>query len=136
MPGPNYQKEVGEWMDATFPQNVVENPVERALRLLEEALEVSQSAGLPQEAALKLVNYVYGREPGHMPKEIGGVMVAAAALCNALSIDMEASAESELARCWTIIDKVRAKWAQKNAQGVTVDTPATPDPGESGPSPG
>lgn len=109
----SYQARVRKWMHACFGEVITRNRRERAHRFLEEALELVQTQECTKEDAHALVDYVYGRAIGHAPQEVGGCMITLAALADAADINMRAAAKMELARVWTIIDRIRAKQAAK-----------------------
>lgn len=111
--GAGFQQRVHPWMLACFGAEISADVVERNHRFLEEALELVQSLGCPVEDARALVEYVYSREVGDPPQEVGGVMVTLAALCLASDMDMAECGETELARIWTKVEKIRAKQAAK-----------------------
>lgn len=108
-----FQPRVKPWMDACFGPEISADKVERNHRFLEEALELVQACGCTQSEAHQLVDYVYGRDQGDINQEIGGVMVTLAALCLANGFDMHSAGETELARIWTKIEKIREKQASK-----------------------
>lgn len=108
-----FQERVAPWMLACFGAEISGDVIERNHRFLEEALELVQSTGCTAGEAHQLVDYVYGREVGDPPQEVGGVMVTLAALCLATGMDMHSAAEDELARIWTKVEKIRAKQAAK-----------------------
>jgi NTP pyrophosphatase (non-canonical NTP hydrolase) len=85
----------------------------RTHRFLEEALELAQAAGCPRNEAMRLVDYVYGRDRGAVHQEVGGVMLTLAALCHAHGIAMNIEAERELCRVWDNIDVIRRKELMK-----------------------
>lgn len=66
-----------------------------------------------EREAHQLVDYTFDRPIGELHQEVGGVMVTLAALCLASGEDMHAAGETELARIWTKVDKIRAKQAAK-----------------------
>jgi NTP pyrophosphatase (non-canonical NTP hydrolase) len=108
------QTGVDKWMDACFGQTIKADQLERADRFVEEALELAQTMpGFGADRAHALVDYVFGRDVGERPQEVGGVMVTLAALCNAAELDMNACGATELARVWTKVDAIRAKQAAK-----------------------
>jgi hypothetical protein len=109
----HYQNLVHTWTKAAFGEKIAHDKLERNHRFLEEALELVQSAGCTKEEALQLVDYVYSREIGALNQEIGGVMTTLCALANARDIDVQHCAEVELLRCWSNIDRIRAKQAAK-----------------------
>jgi NTP pyrophosphatase (non-canonical NTP hydrolase) len=100
-------------MRACFTPKIIADKLERADRFIEEALELAQATGYCGKRAHALVDYVFNRPVGEPFQEVGGVMVTLAALCNYHGLDMEDAAETELARVWTKIDKIRAKQASK-----------------------
>lgn len=111
--GECFQERVAPWMQACFGPEISADKMERNHRFLEESLELVQSLGCTKHEAIQLVDYVYGREVGDPPQEVGGVMVTLAALCLASDMDMHQCGETELARVWTKVEKIRAKQAAK-----------------------
>lgn len=120
-----FQGRVAPWMDACFGPEISADRIERNHRFLEEALELVQSTGCTASEAHQLVDYVYGRPAGETHQEIGGVMVTLAALCLAIGDDMHKAGETELARIWTKVEKIRAKQAAKPKHSPL---PASPQP--------
>lgn len=108
-----FQERVDRWLVACFGKQIARDPVERNHRFLEEALELAQSCDCTKEEALQLVDYVYGRDKGEVQQEVGGVMNTLAALCLSRDIDMIEAGHIELDRCWTKVEKIRAKQAAK-----------------------
>lgn len=109
----SFQTRVHAWMLECFGETIAADHVERNHRFLEEVLELVQANGCTQSEAHQLVDYVYGRDQGDINQEVGGVMVTLAALCSAIGEDMSVAGETELARVWTKIEKIRAKQAAK-----------------------
>lgn len=107
------QERVAPWMQACFGPEISADKIERNHRFLEEALELVQSTGCTKSEALQLVDYVYNRDIGDPPQEVGGVMITLAALCLAQGLDMHECGEVELARIWTKVEEIRAKQAAK-----------------------
>lgn len=108
-----FQTRVDRWLLTCFGIEIARDKTERSHRFLEEALELVQSCGCTKEEALQLVDYVYGRERGEIQQEVGGVMNTLAALCLSQDIDMMEAGHIELDRCWTSVEKIRAKQAAK-----------------------
>jgi hypothetical protein len=117
-----FHKRVRLWLDAPFAPSVAWSTNERNHRFLEEALELVQSLGLERVWAHRLVDYVYDRDAGQPFQELGGVLVTLHALADHHGMDAEDAAEIELARCWSNIEKIRAK------QRVKPSSSATPSP--------
>lgn len=112
-PNDTLQQRVQPWLMACFGPAIAADKTERNHRFLEEALELVQACGCTQSEAHQLVDYVFGRPVGERGQEVGGVMITLAALCLAQGLDMHAEGETELARIWTMVEKIRAKQAAK-----------------------
>ena len=70
----SFQHRVWQWVVACFPKSAHLNVRERN-RFIEEALELAQANACTKEEAHQLVEYVFGRPPGEVRHEVGGVMV-------------------------------------------------------------
>ena len=121
------QQRVAPWMEACFGPEISNDRLERGDRLLEEVLELLQSGDYPKERIAALTDYTYGREKGDPVQEAGGVMITLAAYCLAHGLDMHAAGETELARIWTKIGKIRAKQAAKpTGSALPIASPSPP----------
>lgn len=109
----SFQQRVLAWLMECFSMETCRNGAERNHRFLEEALELVQSLGCTSSEAHQLVDYVFERPAGEPTQELGGVMVTIAALCFPHELDMKAAAETELARVWKNIEKIREKQEAK-----------------------
>lgn len=126
-----FQARVDPWLLACFGEAIARDRQERSHRLLEEVLELVQTADCTASEAHQLVDYVFARPVGEMDQEIGGVMNTLAAFCLAHGHDMAEAGERELARVWTKIEKIRAKQAAKPKHSPLpehVPFPAQADP--------
>ena len=119
------QARVAPWMDACFGPEISGDRLERGDRLLEEVLELLQSGEYPRDRIAALTEYVWSRPAGELTQEVGGVMLTLAGYCLAYDLDMHDAGESELARVWTKIEKIRAKQATKPTGSAL--TQARPD---------
>lgn len=108
-----FQKRVDAWIQACFGPEIGADKTERNHRFIEEALELVQAGGCTVSEAHQLVDYVFNRPVGELNQEVGGVMNTLASLCNVHGIDLDAAAETELARVWTKVEKIRAKSVTK-----------------------
>lgn len=118
---PTFQSRAVEWALDCFGYDVVMNRVERGLRVCEEVMELSQCAGVSHAQARQVVDYVFKRPVEADPeKEVGGVVVTLAVLCEAMGVDMNRGAEWGLNYCIANTAKIRAKHNQKGASGVIV----------------
>jgi hypothetical protein len=110
---PEFQARVDDWLIACFGETIARDRIERNHRFIEESLELVQANGCAASEAHQLVDYVYGRPIGELHQEVGGVMNTLAALCLASGVNLNEAAETELARVWTKVEKIRAKQAAK-----------------------
>ena len=104
-----FQQRVQDWLTACFTEEICRDRVQRNHRFLEEALELVQSLGCTASEAHQLVDYVFGRPVGEPAQELGGTIITLHALASASNMDVAAAGETELARVWTMIEKIRAK---------------------------
>lgn len=116
-----YQANVADWLAECLGEARGSDRAERTYRALEEAIELAQACGCPQDDALALVRYVYERPAGPIAEEVGGVMVTLAGLCTAFDVDLAAAAAAELERDWARMDEIRSKAAARQ--------PGSPLPG-------
>jgi len=114
-----------DWVQRCFGADVLLNRQERALRLLEETLELAQSVGVPPSDVRTLVDYVYSRPPGMETREIGSVLLTAAVMCRVLGwSDPTDLLLSELRRVLdTDVDKFKRRWREKIEAGVAFAEP-------------
>lgn len=116
------QRRVEEWVLTTFGEGPATTKKERALRFVEEALELVQARGMTKEEALLIVDYVYSRPAGETFQEAGGVMMTLSALCWQAGIELDDATTAELARVESpeMREKIREKQNSKSAiRGVT-----------------
>jgi hypothetical protein len=59
--------------------------------------------------AQQMAAYVFGRQAGEVPEEVGGLMNTLAAVCTAHGADLEEASEAELRRVWPKSDQIREK---------------------------
>jgi hypothetical protein len=108
-----FQERVLDWLMTCFTVEICRDRVQRNHRFLEEALELVQSLGCTASEAHQLVDYVFGRPVGEPTQELGGTIITLHALASANNMDVDAAGEIELARIWTVIEKIRTKQAAK-----------------------
>lgn len=118
-PDESFQDRVHAWVRDFFPEHGV-NVSERARRFIEEAVELVQSVGLPDEDIMRNVSRVLQRPAGQPHQEVGGTRVSLAALCAAVGLDERLEGERELERISApdMRERMRAKQAEKRAEGV------------------
>lgn len=86
----NRQKAVIQWVEDTFGKSSLTTR-ERALRVLEEAIELAQAEGIEINQACSVAEHVFSKPPGDPVQEVGGLGVTLLAYCEArgVSADME-----------------------------------------------
>ena len=111
------QQAVLEWMAKVFPARLYRDRQQRCLRFFEEATELVQAFGLPEQQALNVLSYVYARPEGEPAQEVGGVGVTLLALCSTEEIDFNRELFTEFGRINEpdVIEKIQAKQASKPA---------------------
>ena len=112
------QRTVYAWAAATFGAATM-SPVERALRLVEEVVELAQAEGLAPELVRAVLDHVYAKPPGDRAQEVGGVGVTLLAYCEARGLSADAEEARELARVLAIDpERFRERHNIKAAAGI------------------
>jgi hypothetical protein len=97
------------------------DPRQRALRLLEEALEAAQAAGVAINDVLRLAHHVNDRTVGEPRQELGGCFVTLLSLAEAQGYNLWLAGVDEVERVRALDrDAVRAKHAHKVQRGVAL----------------
>lgn len=117
------QKELATLVTATWSHELMYNPRERALRFLEEAVELVQAMRLTRDEVFTSVLRVYSRPPGDAPKEIGQVYQTLLCTAEALDVDASAQLEQNVEYIRNNRDLLRSRFLQKQADGVTSGVP-------------
>lgn len=114
------QQRIGDWVRSTLGEKSLNNPLERCLRLMEEAAELSQAVGVNAETLHRLIDYVYARPKGKAPQEIAGCMVTICAAAFSLKVDLLAVTLKEIRRIHTseVIARVRRRQHEKREAGL------------------
>jgi hypothetical protein len=123
-----YTHEMGHWCRDTFGDLIYSNKVERAARLIEEAVEVGQTLGIEPPMVHAIVNAVYAKPKGALAQELGGVIVAWAILLSALNLSAAKIMADAQSDCWDRQEQIRKKGAQKVTDGISAIRPKLPDP--------
>jgi NTP pyrophosphatase (non-canonical NTP hydrolase) len=97
------------------------SPMERALRILEEAIEVAQAAGVSEDTTRRMADRVYSRSMGVLRDEVGGLLVTALAMCEVLGVDGDELERDEMERVLSLPESfVREKHDAKVRQGLAL----------------
>jgi NTP pyrophosphatase (non-canonical NTP hydrolase) len=92
------QQEILSWACKTFGESIATDPGERIRRFIEEALELSQAAGIDKAAIIELVDYVFSRPAGDPKKEIGQVGITLLAYAQLIGISADTAEFEEAIR--------------------------------------
>jgi NTP pyrophosphatase (non-canonical NTP hydrolase) len=102
-----------DWAVRCFgPEHVYNIPV-RALRTVEEAIELAQACDVPEQVMLDLVKIVYARPKGDIHQELGSVMLTLTILCVVIDVDIDAMLKNELCR---VLSLPLEHFAQRNRE--------------------
>ena len=104
-----------EWAIRSFGYNHVHDNKVRALRALEEMIELNQALGVPEEQAAKCVQVIYARPKGDYAQEIGGVMLTTYVLSCAMHEDADELFVRELSR---VLAKTPETFLKKNQEKI------------------
>jgi hypothetical protein len=102
------EQRVAEWVVSRIGSAGMDRR-ERALRLLEEAVELAQAEGITLAQVARQVAHVYERPAGDPEQEAGGVAVCLLGWCAATGAGFAYIAELEMARIEAKpIDEIRS----------------------------
>ena len=85
---------------------------ERAMRFVEEAVELAQAEGVDEETMRRNVARVYARRPGSTAKEIGQAQATLEMLAENIGLSAAGAADREFARAQAIPAE---EWARRHA---------------------
>jgi hypothetical protein len=106
------QAQIFAWTQRAFSEAQAISLPQRALRLLEEAVEAFQSVGGDPAMAHRLVDYVFSRPIGVLHQELGGVSVCVLALAAAAGLSADVEEHREVQR---VLSKPISEFTQRNA---------------------
>ena len=112
-----------EWAQRAFGVRDVETPAIRALRMVEEAIELCQALDVPKDKVALTVETVYSRPVGQVEQEIGGVLLTMAVLTEVLGKNSDELLERELRR---VLRKAPEHFARRKEEKIALglDMPA------------
>ena len=121
IPRDQRQQKIASWARAAFGEAEVTGLPQRGLRLLEEAIETFQACGGEEAIAQKLVTFVFGRPPGEIGQELGGVAVCVLVLAAAAGLSADEEERRELNRVLSKpVHEFTERNARKNAAGFKI----------------
>lgn len=101
-----------EWAIRCFGRAHVHDPRTRALRCVEETIEMAQAYEIDPSILHMMVDKIYARPRGNAHQEIGGVLLTAYVLCAARGSNPESLFLDELCR---VLGKPPEHFAKRNA---------------------
>lgn len=112
------QEVVYDWVKRCFGEaNLVVK--ERALRLVEEAIELAQAEGIDVRELWTLVTYVYSKPPGTPEQEAGGIGTTLLAYAEAKGFSADDAEWNELDRILSKpVEHFRARHDKKAEAGI------------------
>jgi NTP pyrophosphatase (non-canonical NTP hydrolase) len=114
------QRRMFDWCCRAFGETETRSIPQRGLRLLEEAAEAAQAAGVDVDTSIHLMVYVWGRKKGELAQELGGVAITSLALAAAANLDMDSAEVDEILRVLSKpLSHFKKRNEQKNADGLT-----------------
>lgn len=115
------QEDCTAWVTDAFGSECATNTKERALRVLEEAVELAQSLDVTKEEAERVLNRTFTREVGETAQEVAGLQFTLMVLALRLGLNPVVECIRELTRVRGIpLSHFRNKHANKLAAGTAV----------------
>lgn len=106
------------WARRMFGSNTLKF-TERAMRVVEEAIEVAQAVGVPVNTVERIVHRVYTKAAGEVVEELGGLLVTTLALAEVLNKDADELERDELERILSLPEHLpRESQMRKHALGI------------------
>jgi hypothetical protein len=114
------QKSVSKWVNTRFGNECLLDRKERAMRVVEEAMELAQSVGLTYGDCITIAGHVFARPAGEVAQEHAGVMVSLLASATANGFLLEDVTKVEIERIWAVpLETILEKQKMKNRAGIT-----------------
>ena len=105
------------WAKRAFGLEHTTNSKVRALRLLEEAIELAQAEGIKRHLVDHCTEIVYSRPVGQANQEIGGVLMTAAVYCGCVGRDIDEVLATELDR---VLAKPLTQFHERNQDKINL----------------
>lgn len=106
------QMQIHNWTQAAFGDEEANDLKQRALRMLEEVIELYQSVDGDKAQAHELLDYVFSRPKGDHAQELGGVGCTVLAFAAAAGTSADMCEAVEVAR---VLSKPVEHFTQRNA---------------------
>lgn len=110
------------WVRECLGIRILTDRKERAMRHLEEAMELAQALGVAEGSALRIAERVWSRPIGTPGSEAAGSLFTLIVLCSEVGVDLEAELYNELERVENpdVMKLIRAKHTDKVFKGIGV----------------
>lgn len=95
------QVRVAMWVEDVFGEVGLYRH-ERALRFIEEAIELAQAEGLTIEQVSKVAGHVFSKEKGDIAQEVGGVGITLLAYCEVVGVSADHAELTEYGRIMSL----------------------------------
>lgn len=106
------------WVRRTFGEKLL-NVEERALRVLEEAMELAQASGVAERRSYALLQHVYSKPAGKAHQELGGLGVTLLAYSAVVGTSADEAERIEVERVTSLpMDHFRIRQTLKANAGV------------------
>lgn len=105
-----------QWARDTFGE-IALDPHERALRFVEEAIELAQALDIDASEIGAIVTRVYARPAGAVPREVGQCLACFELLARVLEVDADGEASAELARVRAI---PKEEWGRRHGAKIAL----------------
>lgn len=117
------QRVVGHWVVRYIGPDLLIDRRERALRVLEEAIELAQAEGLSRDSVARLSDRAFSRPAGEPRSEAAGVLVTLLAWAVGAQVSLWDEAIREVRRIHRLPpEAVRLKQAEKARAGCAVSS--------------
>lgn len=110
----DWQPKMVEWVRTRLGYDAMD-PHERAMRFLEESLELAQAVGITEDEIDKMRLHVYAKDVGRVGQEIGGVVTTLLTLAQSQDVDMNVAGLMEIDRIHALPPEKFRKRQELNA---------------------
>ncbi len=120
--GERLQDMMGKWVVDNLGEAVFLNVSERALRVVEETIELAQSLGVQAETIHRTMLKVYSKPHGSPFQEMGGVMTTLLALGASTGMSLAEATGKEIARIHQpeVIERIKRRNAENMQDGTGI----------------
>jgi hypothetical protein len=107
-----------DWGIRCFGMAHMKDPRVRALRCVEEAIELAQCCSVNPQQLRDLIDVIYARPVGRLHQELGGTLLTACVLCRSIGADDPLTIlELELRR---VLDKNSSAFSDRNRDKIAM----------------